>query len=353
MSSKHFQQEILINPTEIVGDKRFKIIISLRNLSSYVLYMEPLELKEYYGRILDINTTAEDSKLDNLENRKITLISDLELTIKQIYLKELLEEEEPLIKESGKRISRLLKVIQSLTPSKFLEEFYYNIYRTFRRLPENYERLAEIRNLEDLAEIEKTIDLTQYNKKSILIKSFNLNKARLINCINELEKIKQLEVEKQIGLRYIKVPSKSEVVFSYELKIPRQFKESSYKYIFYSKALDSKGNFLENVKIEKELKVNPSLYSIPLGAIAGAIAGYFLKIVFKNYVAPENWGMEIFGCVLLAFLSSFILRKIPGKKKFIPVTIDDFIGGLVLGILVGYNTDGFLNNIEKILKINK
>lgn len=84
--------------------------------------------------------------------------------------------------------------------------------------------------------------------------------------------------------------------------------------------------------------IKPPLRSMVIGAITGAVLGVIARrLALKGELQWSQAGamaLEVSGAAVMALIASVALARKSGTQGFI--TVEDFYGGFVLGVLIGY-----------------
>ncbi|MFH0728113.1 MAG: hypothetical protein V2B19_17450 [Pseudomonadota bacterium] len=106
--------------------------------------------------------------------------------------------------------------------------------------------------------------------------------------------------------------------------------------------------------IDYKLSVRASLWAIILGAAIGSTGGYLLKDIFQvnglmslvanpTLIKTVEWILKLLGSVLLGMVAVIAFAR---KKDSQPIfTIEDFWGGLFVGVTAGYMGKSFLDQV--------
>jgi hypothetical protein len=100
--------------------------------------------------------------------------------------------------------------------------------------------------------------------------------------------------------------------------------------------------------------VRPPLRSVLIGAVAGAVLGgaarfvrdipALSKTIFQFGV--QDWitqGIQLGGYIVMSVISAIALSRKTGAQGFI--TVEDFFGGFVIGVLVAYEGPSYFENV--------
>jgi uncharacterized membrane protein YjfL (UPF0719 family) len=113
---------------------------------------------------------------------------------------------------------------------------------------------------------------------------------------------------------------------------------------------DAIATFSEN----EELSFYPSPSATYAGAFLGAIAGFVVKSIISTPIQlvwsnPLLFWSNFFGSIVLALVFTAFTIRTPDKKKVI--TTEDFVGGLILGTLVGIASKSIFDYLLKFVPV--
>lgn len=93
--------------------------------------------------------------------------------------------------------------------------------------------------------------------------------------------------------------------------------------------------------------VRPPLTAIMCGSVAGGILGYFARQLTSASPTFEYvpTAVSILGIIVMATISSIVLSRQDNAKGF--VTLEDFYGAFVVGVLLGYTGTSYFETVLK------
>jgi len=101
--------------------------------------------------------------------------------------------------------------------------------------------------------------------------------------------------------------------------------------------------------VSSEFEIKPPLFSMVIGSIFGAILGTLAKVL--NSAEVLNWqalSVSMGSSVVMALIATIALSRKTGSQGFI--TVEDFFGGFIVGVLIGYGGSEYF---EKAIKPDK
>ncbi|QNF18420.1 hypothetical protein FT669_17535 [Aeromonas jandaei] len=81
--------------------------------------------------------------------------------------------------------------------------------------------------------------------------------------------------------------------------------------------------------------------------MVGAAVGFFIKnTLITSTELMINWGV-LAGSIALGLVISLLVSRKPETTK--AITVEDFTGGLIIGVLAGVYSDAFLTKLQSLL----
>jgi len=96
------------------------------------------------------------------------------------------------------------------------------------------------------------------------------------------------------------------------------------------------------------ISILPSAFAVPTGGMIGAVVGYIIKntLVSNSSEVLINWGV-LAGSVALGLVVSLLVSRKPETTK--AITVEDLIGGLIIGVLSGLYSETVLTKLQTFL----
>jgi hypothetical protein len=124
-------------------------------------------------------------------------------------------------------------------------------------------------------------------------------------------------------------------------------------YLIRYRLLNDSGRILTQV-VTSGLDVRPPLRSVVIGSIAGALLGATARFtqqislaggdvldVITSHTAAEV--IHLLGAAIMATIAAVALSRKSGAQSFI--TVEDFFGGFVIGVLIGYQGTSYFDTL--------
>lgn len=314
-----------------------------KEFSIYVKITNPYDL---YVTIKNVTTKLPIEFKNITAERLLQERNQLESKIKD-HLREKISKKIPEIdnikKERKERIAEVLKDLARLMPFGGMIATGYNIAQlasasNLRPSEKAVNRIEEIADTEAINEIAKKIDSSENPTEELKSATFNfLNKK-----LNELEKTSEIILE----------PGDSTVkVFNLKTNRSILFTPSNYQlHIQIEYSVNQKSH---HDTIDYRFGVKSSFYPILVGAVIGSFIGFMLKDIFEEksilrlIQAPSLAStMEIFfkliGNSLVSIVAVIAFARKKDAQPFL--TIEDFWGGLFVGVVSGYLGKSFFES---------
>jgi hypothetical protein len=340
----------------IVGTRKEKTIKNDNKINSEIIFEENVCGSSEYSISVKITNISNEV----IQNCEVTpsLIAGIELQnivdLENIEITDLKDKKRRLINELEKQVqtSYSRQRIEKFTPSEkiifFIAEgldIYASIFKIGKSIPLTSIPVwavesMKIDNWEDVERLEKEIILDD-KEESFLRKSFSITKDKLSQVL------KDLGSENGKFKNGIDIEPGNTVSFPFKFKAPHLFKAKNYNIQFkvtYEKSIeDSK----VTTSFDKKLHILPSPFAIPTGGIIGGIVGYLIKatLIADNGLII-NWSL-LAGSILFGLVLSLLTARKPDSNK--AITVEDFIGGFIIGALAGMFSDILISKLKLLL----
>jgi cation transport regulator ChaC len=94
--------------------------------------------------------------------------------------------------------------------------------------------------------------------------------------------------------------------------------------------------------------IRPPLTAIVCGSIAGAVLGYVAhQLAVTTSFAPLPTAIAVVGVIVMAVILAIVLSRQENTKGF--VTLEDFYGAFVVGVLLGYTGTAYFEGVLKVM----
>lgn len=320
----------LVSQEHIAGSQEYSVSLNVTNISGHPISDLQVFNTLSAGRELSIKDEIEASNLTDLEDKKRRLIRELEKGVESAYGR----------KRRGKA-----------SFSEFLAFIVVDVVDSYANLfskrkiqattPYWAEEALKIDEWEDVERLEKEV-ISFEAEGSFLPKAYSINKDKLERVIKRLENVKAEGFSKGISL-----PVGSTITFPFSFRAPHLLKQKKMDVSFKaSYKLDD--DVIHTRSMTSRIVMLPSAFAVPTGGMIGAVVGYLIKTTLvSNFIEPAiNWGV-LAGSVALGLVISLLVSRKPETTK--AITVEDLVGGLIIGVLSGLYSETILTKLQTLL----
>jgi hypothetical protein len=235
-------------------------------------------------------------------------------------------------------------VLYSRLPELIAASFTKGSQRLFR-LPHWATEATRIENTDDIARLEREF-IAEEKEDSLIKKSFMGDKEKVEHVLQSIN-----ERDSDAGLidQGSRLLPGDTVSVSYRCRAPHLYRQKTLDCQYRVTYRELDGGKSGSVSAGETISFYASPFAVPLGAVLGAGAGFIVKTAF---VAPTVWfsapfWAQLAGGALLAIIVAFATSRSPEKKKVI--TVEDFVGGFVIGAVASLFTEQLLTWLETLV----
>jgi hypothetical protein len=359
MPSKKLKVSIR-TPKEVFGSEVYIVFVDVTNLTSKLI--EGVSVThQFLPGILHLQEAPIESEMTEHQRKKQRLVREMERQVAVAYRRNVMHGQSlirRLVKtsfqtyESMGRIRSFIPTPVGVLSRSAADNLTDYAEETLAIIPSYAKEALRIEDWDDVERLER--DVISHEDQSSDIRLLYLsNKEKLQKLLN---KIAKKEDEKEnISLKEVYSIQPSETMaFPFEVHAPYLSRAKTYSLQFkisYKDILpDTTSAFSEN----EELSFYPSPSAIYAGAFLGAIAGFVVKSILSTPIQlvvsnPLLFGSNLLGSVVLALVFTAFTIRTPDKKKVI--TTEDFVGGLILGALVGIASKSIFDYLLKFVPV--
>jgi hypothetical protein len=326
------QEDILIDvsPQEFVsGSQEYSINVVITNISSKSLINLQVFNTLSAGREFSLADDIEISNLSDLENKKRKLIRGLEQGIESAYERNRFKQ----FSWQQMIVFILLAIIDS----------YASVFSKVKlqiTVPVWAEEALRIDEWEDVERLEKDV-ISFESDDSFLKKAFAINKDKLKRVLSKLDEEKDKKFTRGVTLH----PG-STTSFQYWFKAPHLLKQKKMDISFKSSYKMDGEEIIHTRTVTKRILFYPSAFAVPSGGMIGAVVGYLIKATLVSKSSLINWGI-LGGSVALGLIISLLVSRNSDVSK--NITVEDFIGGLIIGAVAGIYSEGILAKLQSLM----
>lgn len=320
----------LVSQEYIAGSQEYSVSLNITNVSgqsiSDLLVFNTLSA----GRELSINDDLDATNLTALEDKKRRLIRELERGVESAYAR-----------KRRKKTTFTEAVALAIVD---MVDGYASIFskkKTQSTTPYWAEEALKIDEWEDVERLEKEV-ISFESEESFLPKAYSINKDKLKRVMDRLEKVQGRTFSKGISL-----PAGSTITFPFSFRSPHLLKQKKMD-VSFKASYKLNDDVVHTRTATSRISILPSAFAVPTGGMIGAVVGYMIKNTLIAVPNEEmiNWGILI-GSIALGLVISLLVSRKPETTK--AITVEDFTGGLIIGVLAGLYSDSILMKLQSLL----
>ena len=326
-------EHISINLTTqeyISGSQEYSVTLNITNISGKEISDLQVFNTLSAGREISLNDGLESSNLNELEDKKRRLIRELERAVESAYA----------------RKQRKKQSFSEQLAFAFIEiiDVYASLFSKRKSQPTTpywAEEALKIDEWEDVEKLEKEV-ISFEDDDSFLAKAYAINKEKLERVMSKLEKEQSKVFSKGVSL-----PEGSTISFPFSFKAPHLLKQKNMDLSFKASYKIKDEDLVHTRSSTTRISIYPSAFSVPTGGMLGAIVGYTIKnTLISNEGFALNWGVLV-GSVALGLVISLLASRKPETTK--AITVEDFTGGLIIGVLAGLYSEAILTKLQTLI----
>ena len=314
----------------IFGSQEYSMTLDITNISG-----QPISDLQVFnmlsaGRVLSISDDLEATNLTELEDKKRRLIKELEKAVESAFAK-----------KRRKKMSFVEHLAMLFVESVDIYASLFSKRKSQPTTPYWAEEALKIDEWEDVERLEKEV-ISFEAEDSFLPNAYAIDKDKLKRVMERLEKAQNGSFSKGVS-----VPVGSTISFPFSFRAPHLLKQKKMDVSFKAsyKIVD---DVLHTRSNTSRISILPSAFAVPTGGMIGAIVGYIIKkTLIPNPVLPlMDWSV-IIGSIALGLVVSLLVSRKPETTK--AITVEDFVGGLIIGVLSGLYSESILTKLQGLL----
>lgn len=329
----NISEHISVNLTTqeyIAGSQEYSVALNITNISGKEISDLQVFNTLAAGRDISLNDGLESSNLNELEDKKRRLIRELERAVESAYAKKR-RKKQSFSEQLAIAIIEAADVYASLFSKR----------KSQPTTPYWAEEALKIDEWEDVEKLEKEV-ISFEDDDSFLAKAYTINKEKLERVMSKLEKEQSKAFSKGVS-----IPEGSTISFPFSFKAPHLIKQKKMDISFkVSYKIDGE-DVVHTRSNTTRISIYPSAFSVPTGGMIGAAVGYAIK---NTLISGEgftlNWGV-LAGSVALGLVISLLASRKPETNK--AITVEDFTGGLIIGVLAGLYSEAILTKLQTLM----
>lgn len=314
----------------IAGSQEYAVTVNITNISGKEISDLQVFNTLSAGREISLNDGLESSNLNVLEDKKRRLIRDLERAVESAYIRNQRKKQS----FSEQLAIGLIEVV----------DFYASIFSKRKSQPTTpywAEEALKIDEWEDVEKLEKEVIIFE-DDDSFLAKAYAINKEKLERVMSKLEKEQSKNFSKGVSL-----PEGSTISFPFSFRAPHLLKQKKMDLSFKISYKIEGEDVVHTRSNTTRISIYPSAFSVPTGGMIGAAVGYAIKsTLISGEAFALNWGV-LSGSLALGLVISLLASRKPEMNK--AITVEDFAGGLIIGVLAGLYSEVILTKLHTLL----
>lgn len=314
----------------IAGSQEYTVTVNITNISGKEISDLQVFNTLSAGREISLNDGLESSNLNALEDKKRRLIRDLERAVESAYMRN-------RRKKQSFSEQFAIALIEAV-------DFYASIFSKRKSQPTTpywAEEALKIDEWEDVEKLEKEVIIFE-DDDSFLVKAYAINKEKLERVMSKLEK-----EQSKIFSKGVSLPEGSTISFPFSFKAPHLLKQKKMDLSFKVSYKIEGEDMVHTRSNSTRISIYPSAFSVPTGGMIGSAIGYAIKsTLISGESFTLNWGVLV-GSLALGLVISLLASRKPEMNK--AITVEDFTGGLIIGVLAGVYSEIILTKLQTLI----
>lgn len=320
----------LVSQEHTSGSQEYSVSLSVTNISG-----QPISDLQVFntlsaGRELSVADDLEASNLTDLEDKKRRLIKELEKGVESAYAR-----------KRKKNITTTEAIALAFVEMIDAYASLFSKRKVQSTTPYWAEEALKIDEWEDVERLEKEV-ICFAADDSFLHNAYSINKDKLQRVMSKLEKVQTQEFSKGISL-----PVGSTVTFPFSFRAPHLLKQKKMD-VSFKASYKLNDTVIHTRSTTSRILFLPSAFAVPTGGMIGAAVGYIIKntLITTSTSPLINFG-ALGGSVALGLVISLFVSRKPETTK--AITVEDFIGGLIIGVLAGLYSEALLSKLQALV----
>lgn len=320
----------LITQEYIAGSQEYAVTVNITNISGKEISDLQVFNTLSAGREISLTDGLESSNLNALEDKKRRLIRELERAVESAYARKR-RKKQSISEQVAITLIEVLDIYASIFSKR----------KSQPTIPYWAEEALKIDEWEDVEKLEKEVIVFE-DDDSFLAKAYAINKEKLERVMSKLEK-----EQSKIFSKGVSLPKGSTISFPFSFKAPHLLKQKKMDLSFKVSYKTEGEDVVHTRSSTTRVSIYPSAFSVPTGGMIGALVGYAIK---NTLISVEsftlNWGVLI-GSLALGLVISLLATRKPEMNK--AITVEDFTGGLIIGVLAGLYSETIITKLQNLL----
>jgi len=314
----------------IAGSQEYSVALNITNISGKEISDLQVFNTLSAGREISLNDGLESSNLNELEDKKRRLIRELERAVESAYAR-----------KQRKKQSFSEQLALAVIETADIYASLFSKRKSQTTTPYWAKEALKIDEWEDVEKLEQEV-ISFEDDDSFLAKAYAINKEKLERVMSKLEKEQSKNFSKGVTL-----PEDSAISFPFSFKAPHLLKQKNMDLSFKASYKVEDEDVIHTRSNTTRVSFYPSAFAVPTGGMVGAAVGYAIKsTLISSESFALNWGILV-GSVALGLVISLLASRKPDTTK--AITVEDFTGGLIIGVLAGLYSETILTKLQAII----
>lgn len=322
-------------PKDIIGSNKYSLQLEITNMTDKKIVIDSIEPDILPGLLISKNKSDSLSELDELEYEKKSLVDELEMQLARAYERQKMRNFSIYERVIYLYASMPEIIAASLTKTKPTLSFPLWAKKAF-----------SIKEWDDVVTLDETI-MCNEKEESLLRKAFNINKNKLRKVLDSISEAKTL---KSVSLDYsYSLNSKETITIPFHCRAPNLYGQKNFEILFSLKFKYDESNSIYNQSVSENISFKASSFAVPFGAVIGGVFGFLVKLIFvtKGTWFDYSFWTVLFGSIVLAVVFSLFMNNSSTSRKVI--SVEGFVGGIILGVLAGLFTENIIDYFERFI----
>ncbi|HEV2806568.1 MAG TPA: hypothetical protein VGW57_16705 [Chthoniobacterales bacterium] len=343
--AEDIQIEIL-SPEQVFGTAAFSLTVRITNLTSEELAGVSVEPVTLPGKLVQIGADDEDTEVSELQLTKRRLVQELEKQVRRAYER-----------DRFNRMSFTEKILFGFVELMDAYTSFFTLGRSqgTKLVPSWATEALRIQDWEDVERLEREV-ISAEKDGSFLKKMFLINKDKLERCFSQLhEADKSGRSNESLILGDSLLPASS-CSYPFTIKAPHALRSKQGDAQFRVTFRKGGEQRVFQRSVGKNITLLASAFAVPTGSMLGAACGYAIRSTVKMTAVAASqtasttgfsW-QHLAGSMLLGLILALLTSRKPETKK--PITVEDFVGGFLIGAAAGLFSEEALKRIGALFQ---
>lgn len=328
----------VITPKEILGSTTFAVLVKVTNNGREDISGLSVEPVAFPGMLLRIGAEDEETALSELQMAKRRLVREMERQVQRAYERNRIGNLSP-----GQKL--LLPFVQAV--DGYVAIFMLGRSKYSGLVPSWATEALRIQEWDDVERLEKDVICSE-PEWTFLRKAFLINKDKLKRCLSQMNEAgSRSRTADPLGLHDALPPGISaSYPFGFSAPHALRPKQCDIQFRITFKKEGQQKVFQRSAG--KTFIVLSSAFAVPTGSMIGAACGYFIRLTLRDSSASSISLYQLGGSILLGLVIALLTSRKPDAKK--PITVEDFVGGFVIGALAGLFSQEALKRVSGLFQ---